>query len=300
MPDLHPTHIPHWRPAAALLCAALTVSGCADGSNNPGKVKPTSGQVASLSSQTSPATAAAQTAPRILTPHIVREHPFNNRDFIEGLDVTPDGNILVSTGLNGQSRIYTRTVDGAESNVQPLPAMYFGAGTAVHKDTAWQLSWQQGVAFHRHLRDLSPMGDGPEGNGQFHYDGEGWGLCANDRGLVMSNGSGELTFRDPETFHPTGQLRVTLQGQPTSSLNELDCGPDGRIWANVWQTNLIYGIDATTGAVTDVVDTTGTLPAATKPGVDVLNGIAHIPGTDRFYITGKNWDTLYEVTFEPK
>jgi glutamine cyclotransferase len=32
--------------------------------------------------------------------------------------------------------------------------------------------------------------------------------------------------------------------------------------------------------------------------VDVLNGIAYDPDRDRFYITGKLWPTMFEVTFE--
>ena len=31
--------------------------------------------------------------------------------------------------------------------------------------------------------------------------------------------------------------------------------------------------------------------------VDVTNGIAQIPGTDRYLVTGKWWPTMYEVRF---
>ena len=31
--------------------------------------------------------------------------------------------------------------------------------------------------------------------------------------------------------------------------------------------------------------------------VDVLNGIAHIPGTNEFLVTGKNWPTIFRVRF---
>ena len=38
--------------------------------------------------------------------------------------------------------------------------------------------------------------------------------------------------------------------------------------------------------------------AADDPN-NVLNGIAHIKGTDQFYVTGKRWPDLYRVSFEP-
>ena len=113
----------------------------------------------------------------------------------------------------------------------------------------------------------------------------------------MSNGSGTLTFRNPDTFAPTGTVDVTLDGEATSQLNELECADDGSVLANVWQTDLIYKIDPKSGEVTEMIDTANAFPAADRPGADVLNGIAKIPGTDHYLLTGKYWDTAYEVRF---
>jgi glutamine cyclotransferase len=33
------------------------------------------------------------------------------------------------------------------------------------------------------------------------------------------------------------------------------------------------------------------------PASDVLNGIAAVPGTDEFLVTGKNWPTIFRVRF---
>jgi glutamine cyclotransferase len=109
----------------------------------------------------------------------------------------------------------------------------------------------------------------------------------------MSDGSDRLTFRDPSTFAETGHVDVTLDGKPVDQLNELDCS-GGVVWANLWQSDRIVRINTATGTVTGVLDID--LPAGDRPGADVLNGIAAVPGTtDRFYLTGKLWDTLYEV-----
>ncbi|MGH3989982.1 MAG: glutaminyl-peptide cyclotransferase, partial [Pseudonocardiaceae bacterium] len=129
------------------------------------------------------------------------------------------------------------------------------------------------------------------------YQGEGWGLCHDGDRLVMSNGSDRLTFRDPVTFAPSGQVVVRLDGEPVRKLNELDCA-GGVIWANIFQDDRILRINPSTGAVTGVVDASGLLGRPPQ-STGVLNGIAAIPGTDEFLVTGKNWPSLFRVRFVP-
>jgi glutaminyl-peptide cyclotransferase len=79
-------------------------------------------------------------------------------------------------------------------------------------------------------------------------------------------------------------------------LNELECA-GGVIWANVFETDRIVRINPSTGAVTGVVDASGLLSTQPQSAGDVLNGIASIPGTDEFLITGKHWPSLFRVRF---
>jgi glutaminyl-peptide cyclotransferase len=130
------------------------------------------------------------------------------------------------------------------------------------------------------------------------YQGEGWGLCHDGHRLVMSEGSDRLTFRDPVTFAPSGQLEVRLDGEPVRALNELECA-SGVIWANVFQSDRILRINPSTGVVTGVVDASGLLSTQPQSPKDVLNGIAAIPGTDQFLVTGKHWPLLFRVRFIP-
>jgi glutamine cyclotransferase len=95
---------------------------------------------------------------------------------------------------------------------------------------------------------------------------------------------------------PAGDER--LDGKPVRRLNELECVA-GAVWANVYQTDRILRIDPGTGTVTGVVDAGGLLSAPQRATADVLNGIAAIPGTDEFLITGKNWPSLFRVRFVP-
>ncbi|WP_433681166.1 glutaminyl-peptide cyclotransferase [Nocardia sp. CA-119907] len=210
--------------------------------------------------------------------------------FTEGLEV--DGTVLYeSTGMPGASRVRaTDLTTGDELASVELPAPYFGEGVTRAGDTVWQLTWQDRVAIARDPATLAERF-------RVSYDGEGWGLCTRAGRLVMSNGSDTLTFRDPLTFAPTGT--VTLTNHNNVQLNELDCAADGSVYANSYPTDEILRIDPETGDVLAVIDASGLLPATVRASTDVLNGIAQLPGTDHFLITGKYWPTVFEVRFVP-
>ena len=117
----------------------------------------------------------------------------------------------------------------------------------------------------------------------------------NDR-LVMSDGSATLTFRDPEGFAVTGSVEVLDDaGKPVSELNELEC-VDGRVWANVWQTDTIVSIDPDTGSLEATVDASALLSEEERADADVLNGIAALPDGS-FLVTGKRWPAAFVVDF---
>jgi glutaminyl-peptide cyclotransferase len=64
----------------------------------------------------------------------------------------------------------------------------------------------------------------------------------------------------------------------------------------------IVRIDKRTGEVVSVVDGISLVPPQGRPRtVDaVLNGIAHDPASDLFYLTGKLWPVVFEVRFVPE
>ena len=229
-------------------------------------------------------------AVRRLGVEVLGTRPHERTAFTQGLEIH-DGQLFEGTGLNGSSAV-TRTDlgTGRVTARSGLPAEFFGEGITVAGPILWQLTWKNAVAIARDPRTLDERG-------RVRYDGEGWGLCAQPERLVMSDGSATLTFRDRTTFAETGTVDVTEAGRPVTELNELECTPDGRVWANVWQTDRIVEIDPGSGAVVAVVDATGLLPDDQADGADVLNGIAAIPDTDEFLITGKLWPTTFRVRF---
>lgn len=220
---------------------------------------------------------------------VLASHPHDPMAFTQGL-LWFRGKLIESTGLHGRSGV--RWVDPATGNVErsgSLPDDVFGEGLALVDRTLVQLTWKSGRAYFWDLMSLRLLKEE-------RYEGEGWGLCYDGRRLVMSDGSDILTFRDPKTFTELGRLQVRKQGESVSHLNELEC-VGGDVFANVWQTDAIARIDATTGEVTGWVDASGLLNANERRGADVLNGIAYNPDTRRFFITGKNWPKMFEVQF---
>lgn len=224
---------------------------------------------------------------------VLERYPHDPEAFTQGLELH-DGLLYESTGRYGESDARIVDPDTGEVLVrEPLGEAYFGEGLTLVGDQVWQLTWREGMAFVRDAETLAERDRIP-------YEGEGWGLCYDaprDR-LVMSDGSAELTFRDPETFAAESTVTVTLDDEPVTNVNELEC-VDDRVYANVWQTDDIIRIDPATGDVTAVVDASDLLDETERQGVDVLNGIAALPDSDRFLITGKLWPWVFEVEFVP-
>lgn len=234
-----------------------------------------------------------------LSVEVVAVYPHDPGAFTQGLEIDGD-RLYESTGLVGESwvrstQIEDTPVSGAEIARADLAPPLFGEGITVFGDTLWQLTWKNGVAI---VRDKDTLAE----RGRFPLTTEGWGICAlGDGRLVTSDGTPTLRFRDPGTFDVTGSVDVTDSDRPIGNLNELECADDGTVYANVWQTDTIMAVDPVDGQVSAVIDASalrGQLDTAGSPRpIDVLNGIAQIPGTDRFLITGKNWPQIFEVRF---
>ncbi|MEN6619936.1 MAG: glutaminyl-peptide cyclotransferase, partial [Smithella sp.] len=131
--------------------------------------------------------------------------------------------------------------------------------------------------------------------GNFFYNGEGWGLTNDGKSLIMSNGTSVLTFLKPGTFQVIRKIIVQDGELPVSNLNELEY-IRGEIWANIFYEDVIARISPQTGKVLGWVDLTplqALIPQLSKR--DVLNGIAYDPNSDRIFVTGKNWPNLFEI-----
>lgn len=238
----------------------------------------------------SPAVTASDnsSAPTNYTFEVIAAWPHDRTAFTQGL-VFRNGGFLESTGLNGHSTL--RDVElktGRVLKQVTLPSEFFAEGLATLNGHAYQLTWQNRRGF---VYDADTF----RREREFGYEGEGWGLTTDGRNLILSDGTSQIRFLDPETFRVVRTIEVLAAGKPLERLNELEW-VKGEIFANVWQTDRVVRIDATTGKVRGVIDFSGLLaPGDRDRGTDVLNGIAYDPATDRLFVTGKNWPKIFEV-----
>ena len=227
----------------------------------------------------------------------VKTYPHDTRAYTQGL-FFHEGCLYESTGEYGRSSL--RKVDLKSGKVlqeSRLERKYFGEGSCVVDNKIYMLSWQNRLAFVYDARTLVR-------ERMLSYPREGWGLVTIPEAerhfyagavMVASDGSSNLYFLD-RSLRTLFSVKVTIGGRELRLLNELEW-IDGRIWANVYTTDLIVVIDPRSGRVTDKVDCSGLIPASKRtPDMDVLNGIAVLDG--KIHLTGKDWPSLFEIVLE--
>lgn len=219
---------------------------------------------------------------------LVRAYPHDPTAFTEGLFYL-DGALYESTGLEGRSDI--RKVDLKTGRIlqrRVNDGRYFGEGIVNWKDRLISLTWRHRQGFVWNLADFTPLSD-------FRYEGEGWGMTQDGRAVIMSDGSAQLRFLDPESLAEQRRITVSWNGRAVDRLNELEW-VRGEIWANIWYDSRIARIDPATGAVIDWIDIAPLLKeAGVSDSEAVANGIAYDAATDRVFVTGKNWPRLFEI-----
>lgn len=161
-------------------------------------------------------------------------------------------------------------------------------GLAIFKGKLFQLTYLTGKCFVYDLETFDLLN-------MFSYSGEGWGLTDDGEGLIMSNGTTQLQFIDPETFDTLRTLEVQIDDEPLCGLNELEY-IDGYIYANVWTTDYVFRINPETGKAVGRMDLSALRPDETKDCDEcVLNGMAYDQRSEHLFVTGKEWPTLFEI-----
>ena len=224
---------------------------------------------------------------------VVHAWPHDPAAYTQGL-AFHDGKLLESTGQVGHSSLRRVELEtGKVLQKVDVDPPYFAEGIALVKGKIYQLTWQDQVGF---IYDAWTF----EKIGEFHYQGEGWGLANDAQSLILSDGSNRIRFLDPANFEVRKTIAVVDGSAPVNELNELEY-VQGEIYANIWHADRIARIDPRTGSVVGWIDLTGLLARGEVSDEEaVLNGIAYDESTGRLFVTGKLWPKLFEIRLTRK
>jgi glutaminyl-peptide cyclotransferase len=267
------------------------------------------------------ATESADNTPPLISYMVMKELPHDTSAYTEGF-LFHDGQLYESTGTvdNMPDDRLSRfgTVDSATGKLQTKVEIdrekYFGEGIVFLKGKVYQLTWTTKIGFTYDAKNFKKLGE-------FTFPSkEGWGMTTNGAQLIMSDGTSNISYLDPDSSTPVEVkihysdgdsavktlnslrlvkiLSVTDNNGPVSNINELEL-IKGYLYANQWQTNYILKIDTSSGKVVGKLDLDSIVreEASKFPGAEVLNGIAYDSASGKVYITGKLWPNIFEIKF---
>ncbi len=237
----------------------------------------------------------ASRAPELYTYDIIAEYPHDINAYTQGLEFHSD-TLYESTGLKGKS--FLRQVNYNTGKILKeikLDDRYFGEGITILNDKIYQLTWQSGIGFVYNLNTFEKLD-----TFKYNKSKEGWGLCNDGKKLFKSDGSEFIWILNPDTLVEEDYIETVTNSSIFNRANELEY-VDGKIYANVYQKESMMIIDAQSGDIEGVINFGGLKEKVTKhEKLDVLNGVAYNPSRKTFFVTGKNWDKLFEVNIYKK
>ncbi|WP_242528092.1 glutaminyl-peptide cyclotransferase [Allomuricauda sp. CAU 1633] len=241
----------------------------------------------------------APSAPEIYTYDIINTYPHDPTAYTQGLEFN-NGMLYESTGKRGASTVRKVNYETGEVLQKiDMENTVFGEGITILNNQLYQLTWQSGMGYVYNPENLEQIKTFTYGESR-----EGWGLCNDGEKLYKSDGTEKIWFLDPETLQEQGHIETVTNKSIFNKANELEY-VNGKIYANVYQKESMMIIDATSGAIEGVVNFGG-LKSKVNRGPEwddtnsVLNGVAYNKEKETLFVTGKNWDKLFEVKIRKK
>ena len=233
----------------------------------------------------------ASAEPTILNYKIVNTYSHDINAYTQGFEFY-NGILLEGTGQYKESTLRkTDYKSGKVTEQIKLEDKYFGEGITVLKDKIYQLTWKEKTGFIYDAKTFKL-------EKTFSFETEGWGITNDGEKLYMSDGSEKIYILDPITLKVVDYISVYTAGSKIDAVNEMEW-INGKIWANIYQKDVIAVIDPKTGAVENVINCVALKDKVTQhPELDAFNGIAYNPLTKTFFVTGKNWDKTFEIKIE--
>tara|TARA_B100000929_G_scaffold284705_1_gene267322 strand:+ start:66 stop:1097 length:1032 start_codon:yes stop_codon:yes gene_type:complete len=231
--------------------------------------------------------------PKLYTYKIINEFEHDIASYTQGLEFDDEFYLYESTGQYGYSSL--KKIDyknGKVLNKLFLDKSFFGEGLTILENNLFQLTWKEKIGFVYDKNNFELIKS-------FNYNKsiEGWGLCNDGKFLYKSDGTEKIWILDPDSLEELSSISVVTNNKLIKNINELEWY-DGKIYANTYQFNKEVGIiiDPTNGSVEGVIDFKGLKERVKQHNkLDVQNGIAFHKKRKTFFVTGKNWNKLFEI-----
>lgn len=227
--------------------------------------------------------------PKLLKYSIINTFAHDTTSFTEGLEFHND-TLFESTGQKGTS--YFRKYDyktGRVFNQINLDSKYFGEGITIINNKLYQLTWQEKTGFIYNATTLKL-----EKTFTYKKNIEGWGMTNDEKFIYQTDGTEKIWKMDPTTLEMIDYINVYSGNAKIKSINELEW-INGLIYSNVWQKDAVAVVNPLSGAVEGILDLSGLRKLVKNSTAEVLNGIAYNPKTKTIFVTGKNWDKMFEI-----
>jgi glutamine cyclotransferase len=235
--------------------------------------------------------------PKLLKYTILNTYPHDVNAFTEGLEFYKD-TLYESTGsgtnASGEKyKSYLRKYDYKTGKVFKQIDLekdkYFGEGMTILNNKIYQITYQEKTGFIYNA-DTWKL----EKTFTYDKDIEGWGMTNDGKHIYQSDGTEKIWKMNPETQKMIDYINVYSGSSKIKSVNELEF-IDGKFYANIWQKDAIAIVNPSNGAVEGIIDMSGLRKLVKNEGAEVLNGIAYNPKTKTIFVTGKNWDKMFEI-----
>lgn len=236
--------------------------------------------------------------PKLVNYKIVNTYPHDIKAYTQGLEFF-NGELYEGTG-NGQGNgtgkrgiSSIRKVDyktGKVVQIIELPEAIFGEGISILNNKLYQLTYKNNEGY---IYDVTTFKK--EKTMPYYKNMEGWGLTNDGKNLYMSDGTEAIHIINSNDFTNITNLFVYTGANKVESINELEW-VNGKIFCNIYTKDAIAIINPKNGAVEKVINCADLKKKVTQhPDLDEFNGIAYNPNTKTFFITGKNWDKMFEI-----